>query len=340
MSGADEKWEHRTGTIAEAFCFETDSMDGPFLAREKLFRSPGLHYFCPTEGCAYPMKGTRFIRRDGYDIVCFVSQNIQPGVTRTHIQGCPFGRMRRSSPSRSGEPIRTNQTAPITNEPTPFIPIYLVTPDEITRRDWPKMPPTPSELRDLIGMAKVRPPAGLIEDVMAADRFMADAFAAYMQEKRARTDNGGDRAGLVEPVLDKRTQRLIVGGHDTTYADGIVYLTKAFDHIGEPDFWNTHIIKITGEPRFHLATGDYYLNTGRGKFFIRITAKAFTGSGSKSYTADLFEQQIASKGRIYCYWWGLAPKDEGDGRGAHIVIRSPEDMMRIGFQEAPPKTAE
>lgn len=175
-----KKRQKRMGKISKAFCFESDSMDGAWLAMDKLSRRPGLHYFCPNKVCAYPMKGTRYAERDDYDIVSFVSQNTPPGKAHTHEEDCPFGDKKKKRSTGNGQSTPPRYPPNIAEQ---FFPVQLVDTDGAWVRTWPDAPPTPEELRGYLSEAETKPARGLIEDVMAADRMMADAYREYAKAK-------------------------------------------------------------------------------------------------------------------------------------------------------------
>lgn len=56
MSNSAPEREQRLGAIDTAYCYETETMDGPYLGRDKFANKPHPHYFCVTEGCAYLMR--------------------------------------------------------------------------------------------------------------------------------------------------------------------------------------------------------------------------------------------------------------------------------------------
>jgi len=112
----------REGTIKKAYCFETDSIEGPFLALEKRARTGGggirLHYFCVTEGCAYPIKGATLKKREDYDIAFLVSKPRGTNTPLDHDIDCPYliGERPPKDPGKGRPKISRSFT-----EPPPFI---------------------------------------------------------------------------------------------------------------------------------------------------------------------------------------------------------------------------
>lgn len=135
-----------------------------------------------------------------------------------------------------------------------------------------------------------------------------------------------------------KDKKLIISGSDTTYKEGIVPIDQTKDHAdyGSDGFWNQHVIKVTGWPRLDKKTGNYYLNTQKGRLYVRILPAAIRASEAKSYIQDLFDRQIQAKGRIHCYWWGIQPEGLEEADGPHLWLDEPKEMERVGFQEALP----
>ena len=337
MAAEKKKRELRMGTISKAYCYETDSMDGSWLAMEKLSHGRDLHYFCPTKTCAYPMKGTRFAEREDYDIVSFISQDTPDGETQTHVEGCPFGRKKQQRSAGNGQSTPPRYTPTIVQ---PFFPVCVIDPGDLPVRKWPTVPPSREELRGFVAEADERPPFGLIEDFMAADRMMADAFREYSTALDRYKADPNSIAKPKVPIHVSSRKDLIVSGSVTTYKAGIVYIDNLLksEERDEAEFWATRIARFTGWPKNDLRRGGYYLNSRKGGISIWISPSALVGSGPKAYIKDLFERQTKAKGRIHCYWWGIKPNGLEEDGGPHLWFESPAELLRVGFQEASPAT--
>lgn len=317
--------EQHLGTIDTAYCYETESIDGPYLGREKFADNPRPHYFCVTEGCAYPIKAAKLQRFAGYDIAGFVSGNVPDGETHSHVPGCPFRRARSHSGNGGGESTPP-PPAPVKIE-RPRIPGRVT--DVVPHgRPWPTVPPNPDQLASMIKLAKAAPSVGLIEDVMAADRMMSSAISAFLNAK------GSDNP-LQDPGWKRSAHSLTIGDNETTYKEGILPFDE--EKLADPAFWDRHIIQFKGKPKKDAKNANgFYLNaTKKGGLWIWFDCASILGAQSKEYVKALFEDQISKGGEIHCYWWGIQPKRALKSNGPYLWINKRQDAMRIGFQAVP-----
>jgi hypothetical protein len=319
-----EKRAEKVGTIHKAYCFETDSIDGPFLALDKLHQSPRPHYFCPTANCGYSISGARLDRHENYDIAYFLSKKITPPATHSHVPACPFNRPKGGGAAGGG--IR--QPRPSNARPAPlFVPEVLVEPGGIPHQPWPGQDPPSHVLQALITKALVRPSFGLIEDVMNADREMSEVFRSYL------ADGGTGPA----PIPGKPSSSLSISGIQTNYAEGIVDLRAALSHLDppDPDFWREHVVRLRGTPKEDPDNSAvYYLNTRIEKFSVRIDMACLTGLPSKAYIGGLFKAACASKTDLYCYWWNVEPTIKARSGRPFLWLDDPKTAQRVSFVEA------
>lgn len=328
MGAEEPDRKEREGTINKAYCFETDSIDGPFLAVEKraaaIARGTRLHYFCPTEDCAYPMKGPALKRREEYNIAYFESKRRGTDTPPNHVPQCPFVIAERKSKAR-GESQPPTYTP---FQPPPlFIPEVLVDNIQDFQRTWDEdVPPSRDALVTMITNAESRPVQGSIEDVMAAERVMARAYRAHKKSEGA----------IPPPEHKKWEKRLIIGDNHTTYQDGIVHYADAVEHLGDSEFWRSHIVWFTGKPkRDPEGNGGFYLNFAKLPFAIWVDGTLAKTLPTKAYVPDLFERQVAAGGLIHCHFWGLEPLESKRGQ-IYLRLKNADALMQVGFI-APPQ---
>jgi len=321
----------RIGKIKEAYCYETNSIDKPYVAHQKRARMGKMHYFCSSPNCGYPIKTVKHEVSKKGEIAYFVSADIPTGARHSHELGCPYQEEKTQTTGTSGNAAPQDD---FTTLATPFIPGTIVDPALNRPKLWPGKAPSRPLLLSLIGSAKSKPGIGTIEDVMVAHQIMMAEHFEHLNRQK-------NKLPQIPPIFERSGSKLIISDNETDYMHGILslkFLKQPLIALTQKTFLERHIICFAGIPQRYPNQKHAYTLTPLPKgteFPLWLDTRVIAGDAMKSYIEPLFEEQCTKKGLILCYLWNIEPVVRPDSGKTYWWIDNRNDFMRAAFVVAP-----